>query len=79
MKIGKVRSDLILDEELLWVAEGLVGGFWGTIVSRKHPKVKEKSAAASIWTAMLAEKKTPPLDAIKLAVRTPEKCPYLAC
>jgi len=41
----------------------------------KLPKVKANPAAASIWMLTLAEKKTPDLDAIELAVRTPEKSP----
>ena len=59
----------------LSVIEGLVGGFRGTIVSRKLPKVKANPAAASIWMLTLAEKKTPDLAAIEFAVRTPEKSP----
>jgi len=41
----------------------------------KLPKVKANPAAASIWMLTLAEKKTPDLAAIELAVRTPEKSP----
>jgi len=37
--------------------------------------VKVNPAAACIWMLMLAEKKMPDLDAIKLAARTPEKSP----
>jgi hypothetical protein len=59
----------------LSVLEGLVGGFRGTVVSGKLPKVKENLAAACIWTLTLIEKKTHDLDAIKLATRTPEKSP----
>jgi hypothetical protein len=47
----------------------------GTVISRKLPKVKEKPAAACIWTLTLVEKKTSHLDAITLAGRTPEKSP----
>ena len=57
----------------LSMIEGLVGGFRGTIVSRKLPKVKANPAAASIWMLTLAEKKMPDLDAIELAARTPKK------
>ena len=70
-----VRSDLTVVELPLSVLEGLVGGFLRTIVSGKLPKVKENPAAACIWTLTLAEKKTPDLDAIELAARTPEKSP----
>ena len=56
MELYVVRSDLTLEEEPLSVVEGLVGGFRGTIVSGKLPKVKEKLAVASIWMAMLVEK-----------------------
>ena len=59
----------------LSVIEGLVGGFRGTVVSGKLPKVKANPAAASIWMLTLAEKKTPDLAAIELAARTPEKSP----
>ena len=59
----------------LLVIEGLVGGFRGTVVSEKLPKVKANPAAASIWMLTLAEKKMPDLDAIELAVRNPEKSP----
>ena len=59
----------------LSVIEGLVGGFRGTVVFGKLPKVKVNPAAASIWMLTLAEKKTPDLDAIELAVRIPEKSP----
>ena len=59
----------------LSVIEGLVGGFRGTVVSGKLPKVKVNPAAASIWMLTLAEKKTPDLAAIELVVRTPEKSP----
>ena len=62
-------------ELLLSMIEGLVGGFRGTVIFGKLPKVKENSAAASIWMLTLAEKKTPDLDAIDLAVRTPDKSP----
>ena len=67
--------DLTLVELPLSVIEGLVGGFRGTVVSGKLPKVKANPAAASIWTLMLTEKKMPDLAAIELAVRTPEKSP----
>jgi hypothetical protein len=60
------------------VIEGLVGGFRGTVVSGKLPKVKADPAAASVWMLMLAEKKTPDLAAIELATRTPEKSPLPA-
>ena len=50
-------------------------GFLGTVVSGKLQKTKENPAAACIWMLTLVEKKTPDLDAIKLAVRTPEKSP----
>ena len=59
------------------VIEGLVGGFRGTVVSGKLPKVKANPVAASIWMLTLAEKKTPDLDAIGLAIRTHEKSPLL--
>ena len=59
----------------LSVIEGLVGGFRGTVVSGKLPKVKANPAVATIWMLTLAEKKTPELAAIELAVRTPEKSP----
>ena len=75
MELCAVRSDLTLVELPLSVLEGLVGGFWGTEVSGKLPKVKESPAAACIWTLTLAEKKMPNLDAIELAARTPEKSP----
>ena len=75
MELCAIRSDLTLMELPLLVLEGLVGGFLGTVVSGKLPKVKENPAAACIWTLTLAEKKTPDLDAIKLAARTPEKSP----
>jgi len=77
MELCAVRSDLTLVELPLSVLEGLVCGFRGTIVSEKLPKVKENPAAACIWTLTLAEKKTPDLDAIELAARTPEKSPLL--
>jgi len=70
-----VRSDLTLEEEPLLVVEGLVGGFRGIMISGKLPKVKENPAVASIWTATLAEKKTPLLNATELAARTPEDPP----
>ena len=75
MELYAVRSDLTLVELLLSVLEGLVGGFLRTVVSGKLPKVKENPAAACICTLSLAEKKTPDLDAIELAARTPEKSP----
>ena len=75
MELCIVRLDLTLVEVPLSVIEGLVGGFWGTVISGKLPKVKANSAAAFIWMLTLAEKKTPDLDAIELAVRTPEKSP----
>jgi hypothetical protein len=65
----------MLVELPLSVLEGLVGGFQGTVVSGKLPKVKENPAAACIWMLTLVEKKTPDLDAIELTVRTPEKSP----
>jgi hypothetical protein len=58
--------DLTLVELLLSVIEGQVGGFRGTIVSEKLPKVKANLAAASIKMLTLAEKKTPDLDATSL-------------
>ena len=72
MELCAVRSDLTLVELPLSV---LVGGFLGTVVSKKLLKVKENSVVACIWTLTLAEKKTPDLDAIELAARTPEKSP----
>ena len=75
MELCIVRLDLTLVEVPLSVIEGLVGGFQGTVVSEKLPKVKANPAAASIWMLTLAEKKMPDLDAIELAVRTPEKSP----
>ena len=72
MELWVVKSYFTLEDEPLLVVEGLVGGFRGTMVSGKLPKVKEKPAAASIWMATLAERKTPLLNAIKLAARTPE-------
>ena len=63
----------MLVELPLLVIDGLVGGFRGTVVFGKLPKVKANPAAASIWMLMLAEKKTPDLAAIELAARTPEK------
>ena len=75
MELCVVRSNLTLVELPLSVLEGLVGGFRGTVVSRKLPKVKANLAAASIWMLMSAEKKTPDLAAIELAARTPEKSP----
>ena len=75
MELCTVRSDLTLVESPLSVLEGLVGGFRGTVVSVKLPKVKANPAAASIWMLTLAEKKTPDLAAIELAARTPEKSP----
>ena len=56
-------------------ARGAGGGFLRTVVSGKLPKVKENPAAACICTLTLVEKKTPDLDAIELAARTPEKSP----
>jgi len=67
--------DLTLVELPLSVIEGQVGGFRGTIVSEKLPKVKANPAAASIWMLTLAEMKTPDLYAIEFAIRTPEKSP----
>ena len=75
LELWAVRSDLTLVELPLSMLEGLVGGFRGTVVSGKVPKVKENPAAACIWTLMLVEKKTPDLDSIELAARTPEKSP----
>ena len=75
MELCAVRLDLTLVELPLSVIEGLVGGFRGTVVFGKLLKVKANPAAASIWMLTLAEKKTPDLDAIELAVRTPEKSP----
>ena len=75
MELCAVRLDLTLVELPLSVIEGLVGGFRGTVVSGKLPKVKVNPAAASIWMLTLAEKKTPDLDAIKLTAKTPEKSP----
>ena len=75
MELCAVRSDLTLVELPLSVLEGLVGGFRGTVVSGKLPKVKANPAAASIWMLTLEEKKMPDLDSIELAVRTPEKSP----
>jgi len=48
MELYAVRSDLTLVELPLSVLEGLVGGFRGTVVSGKLPKVKENPAAACI-------------------------------
>ena len=73
MELCAIRLDLTLVELTLSVMVGLVGGFRGTVVSGKLPKVKANPAAASIWMLTLAEKKTSDLDAIELAVRTPEK------
>ena len=78
MELYAVRSDLTLVELPLSVLEGLVGGFRGTVVSRKLPKVKENPVAACIWMLTLVEKKMPDLDAIELAVRTPEKSTWRA-
>ena len=75
MELCAVRLDLTLVEVPLSVIEGLVGGFRGTVVFGKLLKVKANPAAASIWMLTLAEKKTPDLDAIELAVRIPEKSP----
>ena len=75
MELCAVRSDLTLVELPLSVLEGLVGGFRGTVVSGKLAKLKENTAVACIWTLMLVEKKMPDLNAIELAVRTPEKSP----
>ena len=75
MELFTVRSGLTLVELPLSVLEGLVGGFRGTVVSWKLPKVKENLAVACIWMLTLAEKKTSDLDAIELAARTPEKSP----
>jgi len=65
----------MLVELPLSVIDGLVGGFRGTVVFGKLPKVKANPVAASIWMLTLAEKKTPDLAAIELAARTPEKSP----
>ena len=78
MELYAVRSDLTLVELPLSVLEGLVGGFRGTVVSRKLPKVKENPVAACIWMLTLVEKKMPDLDAIELTVRIPEKSPLPA-
>ena len=75
MELCAVRSDLTLVELPLSVLEGLVGGFRGTVVSRKLLKVKENLAATCISMLTLVEKKMPDLDAIELTVRTPEKSP----
>ena len=75
MELCAVRSDLTLMELPLSVLEGLVGGFRGTVVSGKLPKVKANPAAVSIWMVTLAEKKAPDLAAIELAIRTPDKSP----
>ena len=75
IELCAVRLDLTLVELPLSVIEGLVGGFRGTVVSGKLPKVKANPAVASIWMLTLAEKKTPDLDAIKFAARIPEKSP----
>ena len=75
MELCAIRLDLTLVELPLSVIVGLVGGFRGTVVSGKLPKVKANLAAASIWMLTLAEKKTPDLDAIELTARTPEKSP----
>ena len=75
MELCAVISDLMLVELSLSVLEGLVGGFLRTVVSGKLPEVKENPVAACIWMLTLVEKKMPDLDAIKLAVRTPEKSP----
>ena len=75
IELCAVRSDLTLVELPLSVLEGLVGRFLRTVVFGKLPKVKENLAVACIWTLTLAEKKMPDLDAIELAVRTPEKSP----
>ena len=48
MELCAVRLDLTLVELPLSVIEGLVGGFRGTVVSMKLPKVKANLAAASI-------------------------------
>ena len=73
MELCAVKSDQMLVELPLSVLEGLVGGFRGTIVFGKLLKVKENPAAACIWMLTLVKKKTPDLDAIELAERTPEK------
>ena len=75
MELCTIRLDLTLVELPLSVLKGLVGGFQGTVVFGKLPKVKANPAAASIWMLTLAEKKMPDLDAIELAVRIPEKSP----
>ena len=48
MELCAVRLDLTLVELPLSAIEGLVGGFRGTVVSGKLPKVKENPAAACI-------------------------------
>ena len=48
MELCAVRSDLTLVELPLSVLEGLVGGFWGTVVFGKLPNVKENPTAAYI-------------------------------
>ena len=75
MELCAVRSDLTPVELPFLMLEELVGGFLRTVVSDKLPEVKENPAAACIWTLTLAEKKTPDLDAIERAARTPEKSP----
>ena len=75
IELCAVRSDLTLVELPLSVLKGLVCGFLRTVVSGKLPKVKANPAAASIWMLTLGKKKTSDLDAIELAVRTPEKSP----
>ena len=75
IELCAVRLDLTLVEAPLSVIEGLVGGFRGTVVFGKLLKVKANPAAASIWMLTLAEKKMPDLNAIEIAVRTPEKSP----
>ena len=75
MELCAVRSDLTLVELPHSVLKGLVGGFRGTVVSEKLPKVKANPAAASIWMLTLAEMKTPDLYAIEFAIRTLEKSP----
>ena len=78
IELCAVRSNLTVVELPLSVLEGLVGGFRGTVVSGKLPKVKENPAAACIWTLTLAEKKTLDLDANNSLQGFLRNCPYLA-
>ena len=75
MELCAVRSDLTPVELPFLMLEELVGGFLRTVVSVKLLMVKENPAAACIWMLTLVDKKTHDLDAIELAVRTPEKSP----